>query len=141
MILDIFYRFTKDAVIHQLKEVFLKVVFRFSCQLGVKVYIFFQPGAFFKFNTSVNFCDFQTETFCRSGESKAINYLHLASCWCKAVDLTMINGPEPTNIWHMTSALALSAGKHSAVSYDVRHTRRSMGSGSGLSNDHIKAYS
>ena len=27
-------------------------------------------------------------------------------------------------IWHVTSALALSAGKHSAVSYDVRHTRR-----------------
>ena len=61
-ILYIFYRFTKDAVIHQLKEVFLKVVFRFSSQLGVKVYILFQPRALFKLNTSVNFCDFQTDT-------------------------------------------------------------------------------
>ena len=36
-ILYIFYRFTKDAVIHQLKEVFLKVVFRFRSQLDVEI--------------------------------------------------------------------------------------------------------
>jgi len=54
-IYNILHCFTKDAVIHQLKEVYMKVVFRLRSQLGVKIDIFFQLRAVFLLNNLVNF--------------------------------------------------------------------------------------
>ena len=60
MVPDVFHHFSKDRIIHQFEEIFLKIVRGESPKLCVEIYVGFHPIGLIKPNCSMDVLKYQS---------------------------------------------------------------------------------